>query len=141
MNPIIKNILAIVLGWLLGSTINMLLIQTGHSVFPIEGIDINNMDALSKVMPTLEYNYFIFPFLAHALGTLIGAFLAFIIAENHKMKFALAIGFLFLLGGIAVNYMISGPIWFTITDVLLAYIPMAWIGGQIAKVITSKKQD
>ena len=42
---------------------------------------------------------FVFPFLAHALGTLAGAFVAAKIAASHKMRFALAIGFLFLLGG------------------------------------------
>jgi hypothetical protein len=139
MNPIIKNILAIVLGFFIGSSVNMLLINIGHNIFPIKDIDINNMEALSEVYLTLEYKYFIFPFLAHALGTLVGAFVAFIIAASHKMKFAVTIGVLFLIGGIAANYMISGPTWFTITDILLAYIPMAWIGGKTAKAITSKK--
>jgi hypothetical protein len=35
MNPILKNILAIVIGWISGSVINMGLIQTGSTVFPI----------------------------------------------------------------------------------------------------------
>jgi len=140
MNPIIRNILAVLLGWFIGSFINMLFINLGHEAFPIPNIDINNMDALAKVMSTLESKYFIFPFLAHALGTLVGAIIAYLIAGTHKLKYALAIGILFLLGGIAVNYMITGPIWFTIVDILFAYIPMAWLGAQIAKAITSKKQ-
>ena len=71
MKPQIKSILAIIFGWLAGSIINMGLIQTGHSVFPIEGVDINDMEALASVMPTLGYEYFIFPFFAHAFGTLV----------------------------------------------------------------------
>ena len=47
------------------------------------------------------------------------------------MKFSLGIGVLFLIGGITVNYMLPGPIWFAIVDIVLAYIPMAWIGGKI----------
>jgi hypothetical protein len=132
MNPIIKNILAVIAGWLGGSIINMGLIQAGHFVFPIEGIDINDMVALAAVMPALGFEFFIFPFLAHALGTLTGALIAGLIAANHKMKFAMGIGVLFLLGGIMVNYMLPGPTWFTITDIVIAYIPMAWIGGKIA---------
>jgi len=51
-------------------------IQTGHSVFPIEGVNINDIEALASVMPTLGYEYFIFHFFAHAFGTLVGAFIA-----------------------------------------------------------------
>ena len=132
MNPILRNILAIVVGWFGGSLINMGLIKVGHLVKPIEGLDPNDIDALAEIMPTLDYQYYIFPFLAHALGTFVGAFIAGWIAASHKMSFALAIGILFLIGGIMVNYMISGPMWFTITDIVLAYIPMAWIGGKLA---------
>ncbi len=131
MNPIIRNILAFVAGWLGGSAINMGLIQIGHSLFPLTGVDPNSMEDLAEVMPTLEFKYFIFPFLAHALGTFIGAIIASRIAASHKMKFALGIGVLFLLGGIMMNYLLPGPTWFTVTDILLAYLPMAWLGGKI----------
>ena len=90
MNPIIKNILAIIAGWLGGSIINMGLVKIGHKLIPIEGIDPNSMTELAAVMPTLEFKYFIFPFLAHALGTLTGAIIAGSIAVSHKMKFSLA---------------------------------------------------
>lgn len=132
MNPIIRNILALVAGWLTGSIINMGLIQTGHTLIPIEGVDPRDMEALAAVMPTLDFKYFIFPFLAHALGTLAGAIVAGLLAVTHKMKFSLGIGVLFLIGGIMVNYMLPGPTWFAIADIVLAYIPMAWIGGKIA---------
>ncbi|WP_117881743.1 hypothetical protein [Aureibaculum luteum] len=132
MNPILRNVLVVIAGWLGGSIVNMGLIKTGNKLFPIEGIDANSMTALAEIMPNLEPKYFLFPFLAHALGTLIGAVVAGFIAVNNKMKFSLAIGGLFLLGGIAVNYMLPGPTWFAVVDILLAYIPMAWIGGKIA---------
>ncbi|MBU2938285.1 hypothetical protein KO494_01910 [Lacinutrix sp. C3R15] len=132
MHPIIRNILAVIFGWFTGSVINMSLIQLGNKLFPIPGIDPNDMTALAEVIPTLNAQYFIFPFLAHALGTLTGAIVAGLIAFNHKIKFALTVGGLFLLGGIMVNYMLPGPTWFAIADIVLAYIPMAWIGGKIA---------
>lgn len=133
MNPILKNILAVIAGWIGGSTINMGFVKLGHVVMPIEGIDPNDMNALAEKLPYLDFSYFIFPFLAHACGTLAGAAIAGLIAANHKMKFSLAIGGLFLLGGIAVNYMLPGPTWFAIADIVIAYIPMAWIGGKLAK--------
>src|SRR5690554_93055 len=131
MNPILRNIIAVIAGWIGGSAVNMGLITMGHRVFPIAGVDLNDMDALARVMPGLDAKYFIFPFLAHALGTFVGAVLAALIAATHKMKFSLAIGVLFLIGGIMVNYMLPGPTWFAAVDIVLAYIPMAVLGGMV----------
>ncbi len=128
--------MAIIIGWFIGSAINMGLIEAGHTLIPIEGLDPNNTKALAKVMPTLSAKYFIFPFLAHALGTLVGAIVAGWIAASHKVRFSLAIGVLFLLGGIAVSFMLPAPIWFIACDIIIAYIPMAFIGGKIAKKIS-----
>ena len=132
MNIYVKNALAVVLGWLAGSIINMGLVQSGHSLFPIEGIDPKDMEALATIMPSLDFNFFIFPFLGHALGTLVGAWVAAKIARTRKMIFSLVIGSLFFIGGVMVNYMLTGPLWFTIIDLSLAYIPMAWLGGKLA---------
>lgn len=132
MNPILKNIIAVIAGWLGGSIINMGFVKIGHMIMPIEGLDLSDMNALAEVMPTLEPKYFIFPLLAHALGTFVGAFIAYNLAATHKMKFALGIGVIFFLLGIMVSFMIPAPTWFAVTDILLAYIPMAWIGGKLA---------
>ena len=139
MSTILKNILAVISGWLVGSVINMGIIQIGHKLIPIEGIDPNDMGELSAVMPTLEFEYFIFPFLAHAIGTLAGAVVAGLIAASHKMKFSMGIGVLFLIGGVMVNYMLPGPTWFAVVDIVLAYIPMAWFGGIIAGNLSRSK--
>jgi len=135
---IIRNILAVIAGWLAGSAINMSLIQVGNSLFPIEGMASADMQVLAEIMPTLGSNYFIFPFLSHALGTLVGAAIAGLIAINHKMKFSLAIGVLFLIGGIAVSFMLPAPSWFIVSDILLAYIPMAWLGGKLGLKLNTK---
>ncbi len=132
MISIIRNALAIIIGWVAGSYVNLELINTGYSVYPIEGLDPNDMEAFARIMPTLSNEHFIFPFLAHALGTFIGALFAGIIAANRKMIFSLSIGGMFFIGGIIINYMLPGPLWFTALDVLIAYIPMAWLGGKIA---------
>ena len=141
MKTIVRNILAIIIGWFIGSFVNMGLVETGHTLIPIEGLDPNDMKALAKVMPTLSAKFFIFPFLAHALGTLVGAIVAGWIATSHKMKFSLAIGVLFLLGGIVISFMLPAPIWFIACDIIIAYIPMAFIGGKIGKKISFKSEN
>lgn len=129
---IIRNILSVILGLIIGSVVNLGLVNLGYIIFPVEGLDYNDMEAMAAAMPSFGIENFIFPFLAHALGALTGGFIAALIAASHKMKFAFAIGFLFLLGGIMINMMLPGPIWFTIADIVLAYIPMAWLGGSLA---------
>ncbi|MFT5819965.1 MAG: hypothetical protein ACI8ZM_001190 [Crocinitomix sp.] len=135
MNPIIRNILAVILGLGIGGFVNMSLINVGYSVTPIPGFDPTDpeaMETLATVYKNLDFKFYVFPFLAHAVGTLVGAIVAGLIAANHKMKFATAIGCVFLLGGIMVNFMIAGPVWFIAADIILAYIPMGWLGGKIA---------
>lgn len=133
MNPILRNILAVVAGVLLGMVVNMGLITISSSVIPPpEGVDVTNMESLKANMHLLGPKHFIFPFLAHALGTLAGAFVAALIAATHKMKFALGIAAFSLLGGISAAFMIPAPTWFIVLDLVGAYLPMGWLGGKLA---------
>ena len=135
MNPIAKNILAILAGIVAGSIVNGGLLMLGMSVVPPPpGVDISAMNSaeLKAAMPLFEPRHFIFPFLAHAIGTLIGAFVAAKIASGHKMKIAMGIGFLFLIAGIVNVMRLPEPVWFSVVDLVCAYLPMAFVGGKMA---------
>ncbi|MEN8783036.1 MAG: hypothetical protein ABF379_01610, partial [Akkermansiaceae bacterium] len=133
MIPILRNILAVVGGLIVANVVNMGLVTLGPSVIAIpEGADFSTPEGLKKSMPLLSAQHFIFPFLAHALGTLVGAFVAVRIAVSHQIKLALTIGCFFLLGGIMMVVLVGGPIWFMVTDLLLAYLPMSYLGGCLA---------
>ena len=84
-------------------------------------------------MHLFESKHFLFPFLAHALGTLAGALTAFLIAASYRSVFAYAVGAVSLAGGIAATLMIPAPMWFMILDLVVAYIPMAWIGTMLGR--------
>lgn len=131
----VNTFLAVIIGWLGGSVVNAGLINVGHLVFPLEGVDTDDMDALAEIMPTLGFEFFIFPFLAHAIGTFAGATLASYFALTNQFRASMAVGFIFLLGGIAVNFMIPSTTWFLLMDLLVAYIPMAWLGYKLADKI------
>ena len=133
MNPVARNILAVILGFVVGSLVNLALVNIGPSVVPLpEGADISTMENLRDSMKLFTLPNFIFPFLAHALGTLIGAFIAAKVAVSHHMKFAIGIGVLFLIGGAVAVNLLGGPVWFSVCDLLLAYIPMGILGGHLA---------
>lgn len=133
MNKILRNILAVIGGWFLGSIVNMGLIMVSGSIIPPpEGVDMTSPEGMTAAMHLLEAKHFVFPFLAHALGSLFGAFIAAKIASNYKKVFALVIGGLFFIGGIIASLLIPAPTWFIVTDLVLSYIPMAWIGWKLA---------
>ena len=130
----VKIILGLLLGLVIGSVVNMSIINLGGILIPMgEGIDPSNMNDLKRVMPTLELKFFITPFLAHALGTLVGAVIALWISNN-KVVLAYVIGALFLVGGSMMVYMLpEAPLWFDVFDLTLAYVPMAWLATKIIK--------
>lgn len=133
MNPVLKNIVAVVVGILVGSIVNMAIVMISGSIIPPpEGGDITTMKGLKETIHLFTPKHFIFPFLAHALGTLSGAFIAAKIAANRKMTFAFLIGVFFLIGGAINVYSLGGPLWFNALDLLVAYIPMAYLGGKWA---------
>ncbi|MDZ7267612.1 MAG: hypothetical protein ONB48_16685 [candidate division KSB1 bacterium] len=135
MNPILRNVLAVIAGVVVGSIVNMSLVSiSGKVIPPPAGVDVTKVESLKASMHLFEPKHFIFPFLAHALGTLVGAFVASIIAASHKIKFALGVGVFFLLGGIASIFMLPSPIWFTVLDLAGAYIPMGWLGHKLAQI-------
>ena len=133
MNPILKNILAVIVGLIIGSIVNMLLLGINGSIIPLpDGADVSSYEGLRESMKLFGPEHYIAPFAAHAGGTLVGAFLAALIAASHKIRFAMLIGALFFIGGLINVFMLGSPLWYSIIDLLFAYMPMAWFGYKIA---------
>ena len=105
---------------------------SGVVIPPPDGIDTSTMEGLLAAMPLMQPKHFLMPFLAHAMGSLVGAWIAARVAPTNKMTFALMIGAFFLIGGIYMVFQLPSPLWFTITDLGLAYLPMAYLGGWLA---------
>lgn len=133
MHPILKNIIAVLAGLLIGGAVNMgIIMVSGKLIPPPEGADLTTMEGLKAAMHLMQPKHFLLPFLAHALGTLVAAFIAAKLAASHQMKLAIFIGLCFLVGGIGNIIMLPSPLWFTIVDLGIAYIPMGYLGGKIA---------
>ena len=131
---IIRNILAIVAGCLIGGWVNMSLINISGKVIPLpEGAITNTAEGLKASIHLFEPKHFIFPFLAHALGSFVGAVVAYLTAATHRFGYAVSIGVFFLVGGIYAVYLFPAPLWFDIADLGLAYIPMGYLGGKLAE--------
>ncbi|WOH38204.1 hypothetical protein RI844_02920 [Thalassotalea fonticola] len=130
---IVRNILAVVIGLVLGSAVNMAIVVYGPEIIPPPvGVDVTNTESIRESIHLFEVKHFIMPFLAHAIGTFVGALVAYCIAVKRQFIVSFIIGFVFLAGGISASTMIPAPVWFIVVDLTFAYIPMAWGGAYLA---------
>ena len=133
MNIIVRNVLAVVAGLVIGSIANIALVMLGGSIVPPPaGVNPADMDSMRELIHLFEPKHFLFPFLAHAVGALVGGLVASLVAGSRSLLLALVVGGFFLLGGIIASFMIPAPVWFIAADILLAYIPMALLGWKIS---------
>ncbi len=74
MKSKLKNVLAVVVGVVVGSIANVIVVMIGPAIIPPpEGVDVTNVDSIKSSMHLFEFRHFIFPWVAHALGSLVGA--------------------------------------------------------------------
>jgi hypothetical protein len=135
----LRVVLAVVLGIVVGSAVNMALITvSGRVIAPPAGADVTTTAGLKASMHLFEPKHFLFPFLAHAVGTLAGAFVAALVAPGRSWTAALVVGGFFLLGGIASVFMLPAPAWFSALDLVLAYLPAAWLAHRLALRVAAR---
>lgn len=132
MPLLLRNVLAVLAGLVLGSLVNMAIVTLGPMLIPPPaGVDVNTAEGLAKGIHLFEPRHFVAPFLAHALGTLAGALCACLAAASRKAPLAWLVGVVFLCGGVAASVMIPAPAWFIALDLVVAYLPMAWLGSRL----------
>ena len=127
MKKKLKNIGIIILGIIIGMIINIGLIILGGIII----VPSDNFEPMNAI--NWDLKYFIFPFLAHALGTFSGAFIVSKLSKKTNIAIPLIVGFYFLSGGIYMATILPAPIWFILLDITGGYIPMALLGWKLAK--------
>jgi hypothetical protein len=134
----IKRILIWIASILLGAIANSLVLQGGTKLIPPPaGVKFDTAENLAAAMDKLSPEHFISPFLAHAIGTLVSAFLLTYFLNATKNTAALIAGFIFFCGGAYMVSILPSPLWFDVLDLTLAYFPTAllgyWLGKKIQK--------
>jgi hypothetical protein len=133
MKGIVLNVLVFVACVFAGAIANGLIINySGEIIPPPVGSNLKTEEGLKAAMAIMKPRHFVMPFIAHALGTLVGAFLVTLFIKERKLFRALLVGFLFFLAGTYMVFILPSPLWFDAVDLGLAYIPMAWIGYKLA---------
>ena len=133
MNPIVRRVLSIFLGIIAGMAVNMgIILISGHIIPPPEGADLTTEAGIKAAMPLMQPKHFLMPFLAHAIGTLVGALIAVRIASDRHLRAALIIAVVFLVGGVMNVLVLPAPMWFNALDLIGAYLPMGWLAYKLA---------
>lgn len=134
MNPILRNILGVIAGCVIGAFVNMAIVTLGTYIVPApEGVDPKDINSIKANIHLYQFKHFIVPFIAHAAMALFGGFVAARIAATNQIAIALGVGFFCLIGGIAMILMLpESPMWFKALDLLVAYLPMAYLGAKLA---------
>lgn len=131
MKKVLNYIIAVIIGLVIGSIINGGIISLSSTYIPIApGAGFTTAEAVEL----LTFKDYLGPFLAHALGTLSGAFTTAKIAKNKRLALALLVGLLFFCGGAyMVNILPEVPLAYDLIDLTFAYFPMAYLGYILAR--------
>ena len=133
---IIRAILTVMAGAIAGGMLNIGIIKAGSQFLPPPaGVDVMDPESINANIDKYSTIDLLVPLAAHALGTLLGAFVAAALAGTRRgaLRAALIIGCFFLVGGVmAVQMIPNAPAWFKAVDLGGAYIPMALIGWWLA---------
>lgn len=120
--------LILVAALFLGGLVNGAIVELSGSIIPPPpGADFTTEEGLKKSMQLMEKKHFIFPFLAHALGTLISGLIVVLFLKNSpKLHFyVFLVGAVFFLAGAYMVSILPSPLWFNAVDLIFAYFPMA----------------
>lgn len=136
----IRKILAVLLGGIVGGAFNMALVTVSHAMYPLpDGLDPNDFEAFKAHVEAhgLPTGAMIIVLVAHAGGSFVSGFVCGLIAQRSWYVAATILGILWLCGGIAMLMMLPAPTWFAVADVLL-YVPSALMGVKLGGALAGR---
>jgi hypothetical protein len=112
-----RNVLAILIGLIAGALCNGAILKlNGTWVSLPANVDMQTPAGIAAAMPLLAFKHFVVVFLAHAVGAMVAALVATLLAKPKRQY-------------------IPAPAIFSIIDLTLAYVPMAYLGYYLARKI------
>ena len=126
-----RNLLALIAGLIVGMAVNMGLIQLNVVVLhPMPaGTSTADPEQFNAYIATLPVTGFLVVMLAHLGQAFVGGWTAARLARSRPMMMAMIIGTLSLIGGIMMMTMVDGPAWILVE--LPLYLVVASIAGHI----------
>jgi MFS family permease len=133
-----KRILSVVAGALTAIALLSGVELLSPLVFPIPAhIDMNNPQAVADMVRNMPVGAFLMILAGYVLGAFCGGWVAARIADENKMRSALIVGLVLVVGGI-INFMqIPHPLWFVISS-MACYLAFSYLGGSAGEQMSRK---
>jgi hypothetical protein len=128
---LIRYILAVIVGLIIGMAVNMSLVMLNAKVlFPMpEGATMDDPEQLNAWVATLPTAAFFVVLAAHLGQSFVGAWVAARLGASEPMLLAMTVGLASLAGGIMAMMSIDGPTWMIVEMPL--YLVVAWLAGRM----------
>ncbi len=128
-----QNVLAVIVGLILGSMANMALIMVSATIWEIPpGLDPKDAAGFRAYVETLPPAAFLFAMAAHLSQAIVGGAAAAWLGRSHRVALALVVGALTLAGSVANLVMMPSPAWMWVE---VALVPLAaWGAGHAVAV-------
>ena len=140
MHSLLRSVFAIIVAVLAAAIIAFSINVIGHYIIPPpEAIDTNDFESIKNNFHLFQWQHFIFPLLAHAVGTFVASYLISSLVAKHKMWFALALGIIFTLASLSLSWRIGHFNWIGIVEIA-QYIPISILGFKVWQLTNSNKK-
>jgi hypothetical protein len=134
MSPILRNVLSIVAGVVVGVVVIALMQMLNAVLFPVPaGVSPTDPAAMATAVRGLPTGAFIGLILGYLLGTTAGCYTAVRIAVEGHRRVAWLVAFVFIIGGILNFRSIPHPAWV----MLLSFAAFA-VGPQLALLLAGR---
>ncbi len=129
--PFLRDGLAVVLGMLAGTTVNMTLVLFALFLFPMaEGSDFSDTDAMADYFATIPVAGLLLILAAHLGQSFFGGLVAALLSPTRPRAMALIIGVISLIGGVMNMSQLPLPAWMWIE--VPGYLLVAWFAASWA---------
>ena len=126
----IRNILAVVVGLVVGMAFNMFMVIVNTAIYPMpEGVTFEDPEGLEAYLAGLPLTAFLIVLLAHVGQAFFGGLVAAAINRKSAIRVAMIVGLLSMLFGIANMMMVPHPAWMWIEMPL--YLLAAYAAAKI----------
>ncbi|MHC4839568.1 MAG: hypothetical protein ACYTDT_01225 [Planctomycetota bacterium] len=126
-----RNIVAVIVGLVVGMALNMTIVQLNTLVFyPMpEGTTTADTEKFNAYLETLPALAFVVAMVAHLVQATVGGWLAARLGHSRPKLLAMIVGVLSLIGGVMAYMMFKGPSWMMIEFPL--YLILAGLVGKL----------
>lgn len=134
----VRNIIAVIVGFVVGGIAVFLVESIGHQVYPIPaGLDLSKPEAIAEYVSKAPIGAILFVLIAQSAGSFIGGLITGLIAVA-KAPTAIIYGVLALAMAGLNAFLIPHPVWFLVPSLLLP-IPLALFGSRCSGLL--RKRD